>query len=97
MKKQTADDPNKFTYVEQDGDIVIITYAMGGYYDFHVYQKKQDALTDLYNAWVTHHVVIFCSDDEIMKEHEKEIEDAPPRYGDELEVVDEKGLFHANT
>ena len=97
MKKQTADDPNKFTYVEQDGDIVIITYAMGGYYDFHVYQKKEDALTDLYNAWVTHHVVIFCSDDEIMKEHEKEIKDAPPRYGDELEVVDEKGLFHANT
>ena len=97
MKKQTADDPNKFTYVEQDGDIVIITYAMGGYYDFHVYQKKEDALTDLYNAWVTHHVVIFCSDDEIMKEHEKQIEDAPPRYGDELEVVDEKGLFHANT
>ena len=97
MKKQTADDPNKFNYVEQDGDIVIITYAMGGYYDFHVYQKKEDALTDLYNAWVTHHVVIFCSDDEIMKEHEKQIEDAPPRYGDELEVVDEKGLFHANT
>jgi hypothetical protein len=97
MKKQTADDPNKFTYVEQDGDIVIITYAMGGYYDFHVYQKKEDALTDLYNAWVTHHAVIFCSDDEIMKEHEKQIEDAPPRYGDELEVVDEKGLFHANT
>ena len=97
MKKQTADDPNKFTYVEQDGDIVIITYAMGGYYDLHVYQKKEDALTDLYNAWVTHHVVIFCSDDEIMKEHEKQIEDAPPRYGDELEVVDEKGLFPANT
>lgn len=97
MKKQTADDPNKFTYVEQDGDIVIITYAMGGYYDFHVYQKKEDALTDLFNAWVTHHVVIFCSDDEIMKEHEKEIEYAPPRYGDELEVVDKEGNFHATT
>ena len=97
MKKQTADDPNKFTYVEQDGDIVIITYAMGGYYDFHVYQKKEDALTDLFNAWVTHHVVIFCSDDEIMKEHEKEIEYDPPRYGDELEVVDKEGNFHATT
>ena len=97
MIKPNADDPNKFTYHENENDIVIITYAMGGYYDFHVYQKKEDALTDLYNAWITHHVVIFCSDDEIMKEHEKEIENEPPRYGDEMPVVDEKGKFFATT
>jgi hypothetical protein len=97
MKKQSSDDPSKFTYVENEDDIVIITYGMGGNYDFHVYQKKSDALTDLYNAWVTHHCVIFCSDDEIMKEHEKEIEDAPPRYGDDIPAVDEEELSHANT
>ena len=36
MKKQTADDPNKFSYEEKEGDIVIITYAMVGFYDFNV-------------------------------------------------------------
>jgi hypothetical protein len=32
-----------------------------------------------------------------MKEHEKEIENEPPRYGDEISVVDEKGKFYAST
>ena len=97
MKKRNPDDPCKFSYTEKDGDIVIITCAMGGFYDFHVYQKKEDALTDLYNAWKCHYAVIFCNDDEIIKEHEKEIENEPPRYGDEIEVVDQEGLFHAQT
>lgn len=97
MKKRNPDDPCKFSYTEKDGDIVIITMAMGNFYEVHVYQDKEEALADLYNAWVCHYCIILISDEEVQKEHEKQIADAPPRYGDELEVVDEKGLFHANT
>ena len=97
MKKNNPNDPCKFAYQGNDNDIVIITCAMGDYYEVHVYQNREQALTDIYNAWVCHYAVLFCSDDELMKEHEKEIQYEPPRYGDEMEVVDEKGNFHATT
>lgn len=97
MKKRKSEDPCKFQYQEKEGDIVIITMAMGGFYDVHVYQNKDDALADLYNAWLCHYCILFVSDEEIEKEHQKQIADAPPRYGDEVEVVDEEGLFHSTT
>ena len=97
MMKPSDNDPSKFAYQAEPEDIVIITEAIAGYYDFHVYKKRTDALTDLYNAWLCNYTLIHCSDEDIEKEHQRQIADAPPRYGDDIPVVDEKGLFHANT
>lgn len=66
----------EFRYTENEGDIVIITYNVIGEYEFKAYQKRADALHDLYNIWVCHYVLIFCSDDELLKEHQEEIKTA---------------------
>ena len=75
MKKKGYD-PELFSYDEKDGDIVIITWAMGGLYQFHVYKDRKQALHDLYNIWVCNHCLIHCSDEELLQEHQAEIKDA---------------------
>jgi hypothetical protein len=71
-----------FEYEEKEGDIIVIVWApLGNIYDFNVYQSRDAALTELWNCYRTNHVVIHCSDDEIMDEHLKEVRaDKIPPY-----------------
>ena len=72
--KVTTDKTQLFEYQEKEGDIVVIVWSpFGNIYDFNVYQNRKEALTELWNCYKTSHVVIHCSDDEIMDEHLREV------------------------
>ena len=72
--KVTTDKTQLFEYQEKEGDIVVIVWSpFGNIYDFNVYQNRKEALTELWNCYRTNHVVIHCSDEEIMDEHLREV------------------------
>ena len=77
--KVRLQEKTKLLYEEQEGDICLLTYQMG-HYDFTVHTLKEDALVDMYNAYKCHHAILFCSDDELYKQHLKDIENEEPFY-----------------
>lgn len=84
----------KFEYQEKEGEIIVITWTpQGDTYEFYVHQNREDALSDLWNAWKCHYAVIFCSDDSVIKEHEREIK-KESRIPHDLQVVDKEGMFY---
>ena len=72
--KTAYDNTTKFEYKDKEGEIVIITHTfMGPLYQFEVYTDRSTALLQLWNAYRCDYTIIFCSDEELMKEHKLEV------------------------
>lgn len=73
--KTAYDNKTKFEWYDKEGEITIITHTFQGpLYEVSVFTDRKQALTDLWNAYRCHYTIIFCSDDELMKEHKSEVE-----------------------
>ena len=72
--KVVTDKIREFEWEDKEGEITIITHTFQGpLYEVSVFTDRKRALTDLWNAYRCHYTIIFCSDDELMKEHELEV------------------------
>ena len=72
--KTATDSSIKFEYERKDGEVVIVSQTcFDQYYQFEVYTDKDTALRALWNAYRCHYTVLYCSDQELMKLHEREV------------------------
>ena len=72
--KISCESATKFEYEDKEGEIVILTHTyQGPLYQFEVYNEREYALNQLWNAYKCHYSILFCSDESVLKEHYQEV------------------------